>query len=357
MDIAKRLRSVLHQAVKERYFPGAVSYIAKERETIEVRSGKQTYDSKAPCTTLDTIYDLASITKVVATTTAVMQLIQKKDIRLDDRVCKYFPEFVGGGKENISIKELLTHTSGLPGPAPLYKNTKNKQELIDAIFSISLEFSPGEKRLYDDLGFILLGLIVEKITGQRLDKYCIKNIFAPLGMTDTTFLPAQELKLRIAPTEIDESTGKILHGVVHDEKARMLGGVAGHAGLFSNVKDLNKFGQMLLNRGIFEGIHILEESIVDTMLKVYETDRSGKYSFGWEKCRESYMDGIDDEDVFGHTGFTGTSIVISPKYRMVVILLTNRVNPYRYGPSIDRIRKEVANIAFSWAKPKTNFSL
>jgi CubicO group peptidase (beta-lactamase class C family) len=320
--------SVLQESVQERIFPGAVAALISSTDEVYIPFGAQTYDPSARPMMDDSVFDVASLTKIVATAPAIMQLVQQNQLSLTDPASKFFPELQRGPKSQITIGHLLAHTAGFPGGEPL-KHCKSRDEILQAIFSIGLLYPPGTHRIYDDLSFILLGLIVEVITGLTLDRYCESRIFAPLKMSETAFVPDQSLLPRIVPTEIDAGRGGLLRGVVHDERAYLMGGVAGHAGVFSTVRDLGRFARAMMghHRGALEGI--LSSASVNLMWSRQWQDGEGEYGLGWDRLRPSYMNGLDDADAVGHTGFTGVSLVISPRRDLAMILLSNRVHPVR----------------------------
>jgi CubicO group peptidase (beta-lactamase class C family) len=205
---------------------------------------------------------------------------------------------------------------------------------VEAICSIDLLYLPGTGRIYDDLGYILLGVIAESITGLTLDKYCENEIFEPLGMRETMFVPPDALLGRVVPTEIDADRGGLLRGIVHDERAYLMGGVAGHAGIFTTARDLGKFSRSMMRLHKGDPTGTLSTASVTLMWSRQWQDSEGEYGLGWDRLRPSYMNGIDDGDAVGHTGFTGVSLVISPRRDLAMILLSNRVHPARSGSSL-----------------------
>src|SRR5262245_31420447 len=215
---SERLRvdvlSVLRDSVCDKTFPGAVAALISRDDETYVAYGFETYDPAAYHITEDSIFDVASLTKVVATATAIMQLVDRKKLSLQDLACDFFPQLRRAPKDQITIHHLLAHTAGFPGGEPLSRQNKSRDEILNAIFSINLLYPPGTGRIYDDLGYILLGVIVESITGMTLDKYCGEEIFGPLAMSETMFVPRNDLLERIVPTEIDENRGGLLRGVV-----------------------------------------------------------------------------------------------------------------------------------------------
>ena len=251
--------SIIDASISDSAFPGAVLLIQKNGKIIHEKAyGYYTYDSVSGRVSVNTMYDLASLTKVTATTTAAMICYDRGLFGLDDKVEKYLPAFGVKGKENVTIRNLLVHDSGLRPDIPSYKafdSVKNKERgVMNEIFNDTLVYPSGSKMLYSDLNFILMGKIIEKVTSKSLDEFCEENIFKPLGMSSTMFNPPDSLVYRIAPTEYDNYwRHRQIRGTVHDETSQLLGGVAGHAGLFSSAGDLAKLLQMLLQKGIYQG--------------------------------------------------------------------------------------------------------
>jgi CubicO group peptidase (beta-lactamase class C family) len=273
-----------------------------------------------------TIYDLASLTKVVATTTALMILYEEGRIRLDDPAWRYVAGFSGGAKDRVTIRQLLTHRAGLPAGRDLWRIARTPAEARQAVIDTKLEWAPGTHYEYSDLGADLLGFIAEAAANEPLDRFLQRRVYGPLGMTDTEFRPSASLRDRVAPTEVTPPRGYPLQGEVHDENAFALGGVAGHAGLFSTATDLSIFAQMLLNGGSYNGVRIVSESTVQLFTK----RAAGSRALGWDTCNQKGSCGdYLSESAFGHTGFTGTSLWIDPEREMFVVLLTNRVHAAR----------------------------
>jgi CubicO group peptidase (beta-lactamase class C family) len=273
-----------------------------------------------------TIYDLASLTKGVATTTALMILYEEGRIRLDDPAWRYVAGFSGGAKDRVTIRQLLTHRAGLPAGRDLWRIARTPAEARQAVIDTKLEWAPGTHYEYSDLGADLLGFIAEAAANEPLDRFLQRRVYGPLGMTDTEFRPSASLRDRIAPTEVTPPRGYPLQGEVHDENAFALGGVAGHAGLFSTATDLSIFAQMLLNGGSYNGVRIVSESTVQLFTK----RAAGSRALGWDTCNQKGSCGdYLSESAFGHTGFTGTSLWIDPEREMFVVLLTNRVHAAR----------------------------
>ena len=242
----KVLDGIVLDAIHDHEIPGAVVLVWHNGRVIYRRAfGYRALEPRRELMTVGTIFDLASLTKVVATTTAIMQLVEKGKIRVNDPVAKYLPDFAQNGKENITIRELLTHFSGLPPDLDLGQSWEGRDAAYQMACALKPIFPPGSKFLYSDVNFLVLGALIEKVSGESLEDYCEKNIFRPLRMTHTRFLPPASWIPKIAPTQYDER-GKMLRGIVHDPTARRMGGVAGQAGLFSTADDLSKFAVALL---------------------------------------------------------------------------------------------------------------
>ena len=292
-----------------------------------------------------TIYDLASLTKVVGLTTAAMVLFDEGKLSLDAHVVEYLPEFTGGGRDEITIRQLLTHRSGLPAGRDLWKVARSPAQARQMVLETSLACKPDRCFIYSDLGADVLGFVVERISGQPLDVFLEDRVFGPLGMTDTGFRPADSLEYRIAPTEVTPPRGYPLRGEVHDENAYVLGGVAGHAGVFSTAADLAVFAQMMLNGGYFNGVRVVSDSAV----RIFTTKQHGSRALGWEMAEGGTASGeYLGPTAYGHTGYTGTSLWIDPERQMFVVFLTNRVHAARAKrPSkvIADVRADVADLS------------
>jgi CubicO group peptidase (beta-lactamase class C family) len=338
----KRLESIdriVKRGVNAGGYPGAAVVVGRKGAMVWQKGfGKVSWGSKAPpVKPAETIYDLASLTKVVGTTTAIMLLYDEGRIELDKPVREYLPEFSGGDKDSVTIRELLEHRSGLPADRDIWKMAHNPIEARAVVMDVSLACHPGDCYVYSDLGAIVLGLVVERVTGQGLDVYLHERVFAPLGMTRTFFRPPDSLRKKVAPTSLTADGGYMVRGVVHDENAWALGGVAGHAGLFSTASDLAVFSQMLLNGGVYDGVRIVSDSAV----RLFTTRAAGSRALGWAMADGQWGSGRYLSDgSFGHVGFTGTSIWIDPTREMFVILLTNRV----YKPKVRGSSKAIADI-------------
>lgn len=318
----KELGKILNDAVKDSAFPGGVLLAAKNgRIFFHEGVGYHTYAKKREVQPSD-IYDLASLTKVIGTTAAIMKLVGQRKISIDDKVVDHLPKFgTSAAKQSVTIKQLLTHYSGLPAD----KRFDLLGSVWEDVCKTELIIEPGTERIYSDVGFLILGQIVEKVSGQYLKEYLEEFVFGPLGMETTVFNPINPLR-RIVPTEVDPS-GNLIHGVVHDEKARYFGGNTGHAGLFSTARDIALFSQTLLNGGIYGWKRIYRDETVDLFTQTLQ--ENGEL-LGWDQPGGFNPFGVyHGENTFGHTGFTGTSVWVDPDNNMIVVLLTNAVHPSR----------------------------
>lgn len=294
-----------------------------------------------------TMYDLASLTKVIATTTAIMVLYDEHRIRLDDPVSKYLAAYRRGAKRQVTIRMLLEHRAGLPPGRNVYRRGRSTAAARRMILATPLEYPPDAREVYSDVGADVLGFVVEAASGERLDAFVRSHVFRPLGMTSTMFRPPRALRGRIAPTEIASSRGHPLRGEVHDETADALGGVAGNAGLFATAADLAVFAQMMLDGGTYHGVRIVRDSTV----ALFTRRAAGWRALGWETCAGGASCGRYMSDLaYGHTGFTGTSIWIDPESDLFVIVLANRMHELPDGRAPESavladVRADIADIA------------
>ena len=352
------IEPLVREAIAEKKLPGAVVLVGRgDRILYQKAIGNRALVPAAEAMTVDTIFDLASLTKVVATTTSVMMLVEQGRIRLSDRVAAYVPGFERYGKGDITVRHLLTHVSGLRPDVDLAELWAGYETAIALAVEEVPTSRPGERFVYSDINFFLLGDIVQRVSGQPLDRFAREHVFEPLGMKDTTFNPPASAASRIAPTESCTPLGwpcqgpemTMLRGVVHDPTARRMGGVAGHAGLFSTAADLATFSRMLLGGGAFQGTRVLSPLAVEKMTSAaspnLETNTRG---LGWDidSTFSSNRGELLPIGSFGHTGFTGTSIWIDPITEMFVIFLSNRVHPDGKG-DVTPLRARVATVAAS----------
>jgi uncharacterized protein YbbC (DUF1343 family)/CubicO group peptidase (beta-lactamase class C family) len=341
------LDPVINEAIAKQQIPGAVLVVGHDRQVVYRKAyGSRAIVPRREPMTLDTVFDCASLTKVIATTTALMQLWEQGKFRMSDPVAKYLPEFAQNGKQDITIRQLLVHYSGLPEDLDLAKKWEGKETAYRMAFEVAPDRPPGTAFMYSDIGFIVLGDLAEKLSGESLDEYTAKHVFAPLGMKDTRFLPPASWKPRIAPTEEDENH-HLIHGVVHDPTARRMGGVAGHAGLFSTADDLAIFAQALLDGG--RGL-LTPPTIAKMTSPQQPVNGTAVRGFGWDIDSPFSTNRGDLLPVggFGHTGFTGTSMWIDPTTQTYIVLLTNAVHmnaiPGHEKGSAVALRTKVATV-------------
>jgi uncharacterized protein YbbC (DUF1343 family)/CubicO group peptidase (beta-lactamase class C family) len=331
--------AIVEKAVGEGNIPGAVLVIGHNGKVIHRRAfGSRALEPAREPMTTDTIFDLASLTKCIATATSVMKLLEDGRIRLSDSVATYLPEFAQNGKKDITIRDLLTHYSGLPPDLDLKSTWSGREAAYQMAMREKPANPPGSQFVYSDINFETLGFLVEKITGEPLNEYASGNIFKPLGMKDTRFLPPREWTPRIAPTQFDEQ-GHMLRGTVHDPTARRMGGVAGHAGLFSTADDLALFAEDFLS-----GFTVLSRSAVDKMSSPQQPPNGTVLrGLGWDidSPFSTNRGELLPVGSFGHTGFTGTSLWIDPVTDTYIVLLTNAVHPHG-GKSTVTLRSKVA---------------
>jgi len=337
-------------AIADGLFPGAVVLVSRDGKVVKqtaygyarlYQDGQTRLADPTPART-NTIFDLASLTKLF-TATYVMQLVEAGRLNLDRPVASYLPAFAQNGKARITVRQLLNHSSGLPAGLPLYKVPGGTADRLAAVDAVKPRTPPGAQYLYSDLNYIVLGQLVETLSGQSLAEYGQDHVFGPLGMADTTYNPPDRLRQRIAATEYEPTAGRgMVWGEVHDDNARALGGAAGHAGLFSTASDLAVFAEAMLNGGARGNARILSPESVRAMTR--DADGGG-HGLGWEVDQDWYMGPLASAQAWGHTGYTGTSLVIDAKRHLVVVLLTNRVHPTHEGPSINPARRAVAAAA------------
>lgn len=292
-----------------------------------------------------TVYDLASVTKAVGLTTAVMLAVQEHRIELDAPVARYVPAFRGPGKDRVTIRHLLTHSSGLPAWRALHKESADRETAFALADTTPLDTVPEAQSVYSDLGTIVLTQAIEHVYGERLDSLLESRIFRPLGLASTRFLPPPDWLPRIAPTEDDPWRGRVLRGEVHDENAARLDGVSGHAGLFSSAEDLLAFGDWLLRqRPRRAGAAEPPQLPVARFARRQNLPKGSSRALGWDTPSEGSSAGVRlSRRSFGHTGFTGTSIWMDPRRHLVIVLLSNRVHPTRDNPRWGPVRGGVAD--------------
>jgi serine-type D-Ala-D-Ala carboxypeptidase len=346
-ETVSAIDEAVERAVVDRKTPGAVVLVGHNgRVILEKAYGDRSVEPRVEPMTPDTVFDLASLTKVIATAPSIMLLVQQGRLWLDDPAAKYLPEFSKRGKRKITIRHLLTHYSGLPADLRLPKARRMSPKSIWARICQAKPLAPpGTRFVYSDLGFVVLGKVVERISGESLDVFADENFFVPLKMRSSRFRPPKLDRERIAPTERTRN-GDIMRGEVHDPLASMLRGVAGDAGLFSTAQDLSRFCQMLLNQGSLDGATVLAPETVRLMVSPQTAaDQENVRAFGWDinSIYSSPKGSYFSPQSYGHTGYTGTSIWIDPAIESYVIILTNRVHPDGKG-NVKELRTQIADV-------------
>jgi uncharacterized protein YbbC (DUF1343 family)/CubicO group peptidase (beta-lactamase class C family) len=340
-----KIDDAISQAITDAKTPGAVFRMEREDATYQKAYGDRAILPQREPMTEDTIFDAASLTKVVATTSAVMKLVDAGKLDVEAPASRYLPEFHGSGKEAITLRQLLTHTSGLRSGLPPQDDWQGKDGALKAACGEPLPVKPGTSYRYSDINFILLGFVVERVSGSTLDTFCSKEIFQPLKMKDTAFRSLEPGDVsRIAPTTVTD--GKPLRGVVHDPTARRMGGVAGHAGVFTTASDLGRFTRMMLNGGQLEGVRIFQEETVKAMTSVQTPAGLPRRGFGWD-IDSPYAGPRGDVfpiGSYGHTGWTGTRLWLDPFSRTATIFLSNRNHPDEEGNVIP-LQRELGTLA------------
>lgn len=336
----------VEEALRAGKMPGCVVLIGRHGKIVfEKAYGRRQIQPEPAPMTLDTMFDLASLTKPVATATSVMILMERGKVGLNDPIARHIPEFAANGKERITVLQLLTHQGGLIADNSLNDYRDGPEKARERLFALKPVATPGSKFIYSDVGFLVLGELVRRVAGKGLDEFTRENVFGPLGMKETGFLPGSALRRRAAPTE--KRDGKWIQGEVHDPRSYALGGVAGHAGLFSTARDLAVYAQMLLRRGQYGGVRVLQESTVAAMTTAHPVS-TGLRGLGWD-MRTGYSSNRGESfspRAFGHGGFTGTAMWIDPELDLFVIFLSNRLHPDGKGavnPLAGRIGTIAAN--------------
>jgi CubicO group peptidase (beta-lactamase class C family) len=339
----------LDSAIAAGAAPGAVLGVSVAGQRYLYASGKLTPDQPAPAEPT-TVYDLASLTKVVGLTTAVMLAVDDGRLELDAPVQRYLPAFEGEGKARVTIRLLLAHGSGLPAWRPLFQEAETRQEVFALASTTPLSSPPGTTDVYSDIGMIVLTQAVETVYHQRLDSLLARRIFQPLAMTSVGFLPTAD-RARIAPTELDLWRGRMLRGEVHDENAARLDGVSGHAGLFGSAPDLLTFGEWMLegwNGGTRVRVPAFPPSLIQEFTRRQNIIPGSHRALGWDTPSPGSSAGAFlSPTSFGHTGFTGTSLWIDPEHRLAIVLLSNRVNPTRDNPAWAGVRARIADLVMT----------
>jgi len=336
----KLCKSTITKMINDHITPGAVLLVTSHGEIFcdEAIGTTQYQETESKPVLSNTVYDIASVTKIIVAT-AILMLIDQGDISLDDEISRFFPKSDYG--EKVTIYHLLTHTSEISIQMSKLIELKDSELMHQKILQAPLRGEPGTAVMFTNANSYLLGEIIKKVSTQTLDQFLYRELFTPLGMNETVFNPPDEWKNRIPPTEITEQRG-IIRGKVHDESAYALGGVVGHAGLFSTVKDLQKFGQLWLQEGTYNSHRLFSSSLAQEAIKNHAPVNSPATGFGW-MLNSSWM-GKLGPIAFGHTGFTGTLILVAPKYELVVVLLSNRTYPHRTAKDRHIYEAEIMNI-------------
>lgn len=364
-----RIAPLIEKAIADKQFPGAVVLVGRGEQLLYRKAfGFKTYSPAAAVTSLDTVFDLASLTKPLVTTTLIMQLVEQGELRLTDPLGKYLKQLQDPKLKKVTVQQLLTHSSGLADGFDRSEFWQGKAGLNKQLATLQLSAEPGQQFIYSDIDFILLGVLIEQITNQSLHLLAQQRIFQPLQMKDSRYLPLNSALhdaaylQRIAPTEqlkADADYQKLLpnyrqpylHAVVHDPTALRLGGVAGHAGVFGTADDLALFAQMLLNGGELKGQRVLSPLAVQRLLTPVVIGKQSR-ALGWDMDTpySAPKGDLMPQGSFGHTGFTGTSLWIEPDSGTYLILLSNRVHPNR-NSSITELRARLANIVAAGILP------
>ena len=338
--------SLLRRCIEDGLVPGAVAAAGTAGGTLgrAAFGSAQTVPLARPLRE-DALFDVASLTKIVVTVTVCLRLLERGDLHLDQRVASVLPEFGAAGKDAITIRHLMTHTSGLPAWTNLHARGATRQDALRAVCAAPLERPVGSSVVYSDLGFITLGAVLQQVADQPLDKLAAQEVFRPLGMHDSRYRPSQKDRKRCVTTEVQEERGGAVTGVVHDENAEAMGGVSGHAGLFTTCADLELFCRAWLGAGQLDGTRLLSPATVRAATREQTAfagpvARERRRGLGWVLQPNPLWVPADlcSPQAYSHTGFTGTSLLIDPEAGLFAVLLTNRVHPTREGGSAERIR-------------------
>lgn len=336
-----QIDAIVARGLEQKQMPGCVVLVGRSGKVAWLKAYGEKQEG-VPMTA-DTVFDLASLTKPIATATAVMKLVEEGKLDVSAPVARYLPEFAANGKENITLAHLLTHQGGLIADNALRDYQDGADKAWERIFALKPLAAPEERFIYSDVGFEVLGKIVERTSGQDLNQFTRQAIFEPLGMDATTYLPGEALRQRAAPTQ--RRNDAWMQGEVHDPRAYLLGGIAGHAGLFSTAEDLAVYAQMLLGKGEYGGVRVLKDETVAMMIEPRRVAGGGRRSYGWD-VRTGYSSnrgqGLSDR-AFGHGGFTGTVLWIDPQLDLFYVFLSNRVHPDGKG-SVNRLAGEIGTV-------------
>ena len=347
VELEARLQVALDAAVSARAFPGAVCVVTRHGEvTARVAAGRVSYDADAAPVDARTRYDLASLTKVCATTPAVLALVADGVVSLDDPVQKWVPGFVGAGKDAVTVRHLMAHQGGLPSYVRFFRSLEVRDQILQAAAAEGLMLEPGTSVRYSDLGFMLLMAVVEAASGQRFEDFVAARVTGPFGM-DAGFAPTAQAPIAAAPTEQDAWRGRVVQGHVHDENAFAMGGVSGHAGLFATADGVSRYASALLAGGG----DVLPRALVEAAARPAGVSDDVTRGLGFQLLRSGTWAGTEvPAGTFGHTGFTGTSLWCSPRHDVSVVLLTNRVHPTRVNNQITAARRAVHDAVMEWLR-------
>lgn len=342
-----RAFAVLDSAIGDKITPGAQVYISQGGVTlVDTGVGRFTYKPDAPPVTTESIYDLASLTKVLVGATVAMRLVEGRYMLLDEPIRNYFPAFRGRWKEQVTLRHLLTHSSGLPWYEKYWELDIKPEEVLDTIINAELTFQPGTDYVYSDLGLILFTALVELTTGKKIDQLAREWVFEPLQMEHTGYKPPVQWLDSIVPTEVfnDNLRRGLTRGTVHDRNTYFLGGISSHAGVFAPANQLAKLGHMYLDGGLAHGERLVQRETIAEFIRPQEMPPDSGRALAWQMASATASAGdLFSPLSFGHTGFTGTSIWIDPERELVVVLFTNRVHPSRERGDHKGIRQAFHN--------------
>tara|TARA_R110002096_G_scaffold16106_34_gene55262 strand:+ start:21833 stop:24106 length:2274 start_codon:yes stop_codon:yes gene_type:complete len=339
--ILEQIDQTIAEAIQEEMLPGAVLHLEAKGHTYRKAYGNRALKPRKEANTADTIYDVASLTKVMATAPSIMKLVERGQLALDQTVNSVLADFEGFGKKGITIRQLLTHTSGLQSGFPKDDRPGSYRKALIRIYESEPKIEPGTATIYSDLNFILLGEIVQKVSGESLASFARREIWAPARMWETGFRPEKNLRSRIAPTE--KLGLSMLRGEVHDPTSRLMGGVTGHAGVFSDVDDVARFARMMLNGGILDGVQVLKGKTVAEMTRIHSGGRGLGFDLDSSLAELPRGKHFEIGKSYGHTGWTGTGMWVDPSREMLVVLLANRNHPR--GGDVRQLRYDVATLA------------
>jgi len=345
--LSDTIGAVLARAYADSAFPGAIAVVGNHSGILAQRSVGRLDWAPSPVPDEHSLWDIASLTKVSGMTSAMMQLVEQGRVSLDAPLQRYIPEWQGPNKDKVTIRHLLTHSSGLPAFKAYDQITHDPDSLAKLMFATPLDTLPGAKMVYSDIGAYMLGRLVQRVSGETLDQYVVTHVFTPLAMNETMYNPPAAWVGRIAPTEIDPLRGGLVRGKVHDERAYYLGGVSAHAGIFSSAHDLARLARMYLGGGTLDGVRVVKPETIAMFTAIQDSAFSNR-ALGWEKPTGRNSAGhLMSPRAFGHTGFTGTSFWVDPSRDLFVILLSNRVNPTRANQKIGGVRTALADAVVS----------